>query len=331
MRRALLLIASAILPALLAGLVGCGGGGAPTGDTGSIALAVIFPPRDGEVGTAAEEGLPNATNSVRITITGNDSLWKREVLLVRPAGGGAVQTQLDNVPVGVCHIVARAYATADGTGQPIAEAQTTATVSSGHTTNVTMTVDTLAVSVDIPASINMEPGDAVSVTPVALDADGNTCINVNYVWTNTAPTVVDVPATGSSVTFTAIKDGSAQVTVTDTRSGEQDTCAVQVLSRAVDRVALDPSKAELFLNGDPSTVQINATALDADDQPIGYAVISFASDNEAIATVSESGLVTARGPGQTTIVVTATTATGSAQARFPVTVTDVGKLGIVVR
>lgn len=283
------------------------------------------------MGPAAEEGLPDATNSVRITITGGSPQWRREVPLVRPTGGGTVQTQLDNVPVGECLIVAVAYATSNGTGQPIAEARTTATVSSGHTTNVIMTVDTLAVSVDIPASLSLEPGDTVNVTPVAVDADGIACINVSYAWTNTAPAVVDVPATGSSVTFTALQDGSASVTVTDSRSGEQDTCAVTVLSRAVDSVALDPPGATLFLNGDPTTVQINATALDSGGQPIPYAVIGFVSGNDAIATVSGTGLVTAQGEGQTGVTVTATTATGSAQAVFPVTVADVGKLGIVVR
>jgi len=333
MRRYLILAAvGAAAAALMAGQLGCGGGaGLPAGDTGSIALGVIFPPRDGEVSPAAEEGLPDATNSVRITITGGDPQWQREALLVRPAGGGTVQTQLDNVPVGPCRIVAVAYASSDGTGQPIGEAQTTATVSSGHTTNVSMTVDTLAVTVDIPASLSLEPGDAINVTPVALDADGVACINVSFAWTNTAPAVVNVPATGSSVTFTALVDGAAQVTVTDARSGEQDTCAVTVLSRAVDSVALVPPGADLFLNGNPSTVQIDATALDSGGQPIGYAVISFESGSDAVATVSAGGLVTAQGEGATGITVTATTATGSAQAICPVTVTDVGKLGIVVR
>jgi|GEM_PF-5094743 len=340
MKRYLLIVALTVVGlAMMIGQFGCGGGGddyAGQG-TGTIALGVIFPPRPSQVSPAAGEGLPNATNSVRITISGANGggggtePWTREAVLVRPAGGGTVQTQFQNIPVGSCTVLAQAYGTNDGTGQIIAEAQTNAAVTSGNTTNVTMTVDTLAVSVDIPATLNMEYGQSVNVTPVALDADGNVCINVNYAWTNTAPAVVSVPSTGSSVTFAALANGTADVTVTDSRSGEQDTCHVSVLTRAPVKVVLDPTSANLFLQGDPSTVQINATALDATDQPISYAVITFASAGDTVASVSPTGLVTANGAGVASITVTATTPTGSAQAIFPVVVTDTGKLGIVVR
>lgn len=339
MRRYLLSVALVIAAsALVIGQFGCGGGGDLGGPgTGTIALGVTFPPRPAEMSPAAEEGLPDATNSVRITISGASGAgggtepWTRQALLVRPEGGGTVQTQFQNIPVGPCVVLAQAHGTSDGSGQIIAEAQTTAVVASGSTTNVSMTVDTLAVTVDIPATLDMEYGDTASVTPVALDADGNVCINVNYAWTNTAPAVVSVPATGSSVTLTALADGSADVTVRDSRSGEQDTCAVNVVTRAPARVVLDPTGATLYLHGDPQTVQINASALDSADQPISYADITFSSASDAVATVSPTGLVTAQGVGIASITVTATTPTGSAQAFFPVVVTDTGRLGIVVR
>jgi|LSQX01.1.fsa_nt_gb hypothetical protein len=340
MKRYLLIMALVVAgSALIIGQFGCGGGDDYAGRprTGTIALGVIFPPRPSQMSPAAGEGLPDATNSVRITISGATGAgggtepWTREALLVRPVGGGAVQTQFQNIPVGSCTVLAQAHGTNDGTGQIIAEAQTNAAVTSGNTTNVTMTVDTLAITVDIPATLNMEYGQSVNVTPVALDADGNACINVSYAWTNTAPSVVSVPATGSSVTFSALADGSADVTVRDSRSGEQDTCRVNVVTRAPVRVALSPASATLYLQGDPRTVQINATALDAADQPISYAVITFASVSDTVASVSPTGLVTANGSGVSSITVTATTPTGTAQAIFPVVVTDTGRLGIIVR
>lgn len=339
MKRYLLIVTLTIAgSALVIGQSGCGGGAdlAHQG-TGTIALGVIFPPRPTEMNPAAEEGLPDATNSVWITISGASGAgggtepWTRKALLVRPAGGGTVQTQFQNVPVGPCVVLAQAYAADDGTGQIIAEAQTTATVTSGHTTNVSMTVDTLAVTVDLPATLNMEYGEKVNVTPIALDADGNLCINVEYAWTNTAPAVVSVPATGSSVTFEALAQGSAEVTVREGRSGQQDTCAVNVITRAPAQVVLDPPNATLFLHGDPNTVQINATALDSAGQPIGYAAITFASTDGAVASVSPTGLVTAEGAGTASISVTATTPTGSTQASFPVVVTETGRLGVIVR
>lgn len=339
MKRYLLIMALVIAgSALIIGQFGCGGGDDYAGrpGTGTIALGVIFPPRPRQMSPAAGEGLPDATNSVRITISGATGAgggtepWTRDAVLVRPAGGGTVQTQFQNIPVGSCTVLAQAHGTNDGTGQVIAEAQTNAAVTSGNTTNVTMTVDTLAVTVDIPATLNMEYGQSVNVTPVALDADGNACINVSYGWTNTAPAIVSVPATGSSVTFSALAHGTADVTVLDSRSGEQDICRVNVVTRAPVKVLLDPTSANLYLQG-PSTVQINATALDAADQPISYAVVTFASASDTVASVSPTGLVTANGAGISSIMVTATTPTGTAQATFPVVVTDTGRLGIIVR
>ena len=64
------------------------------------------------------------------------------------------------------------------------------------------------------------------------------------------------------------------------------------------------------------TVQLTATVLDGNGQPVANAEVAWSSSDEDVATVNAQGLVTAVGNGSVTI----TARSGSASASVPVSV-----------
>jgi len=72
-------------------------------------------------------------------------------------------------------------------------------------------------------------------------------------------------------------------------------------------LSVSPTSATLFTLAPGNTVQILATPLDQTGQPLtGLNAPSFVTGNAAVATVGPTGLVTAEGPGSTTITATLT-------------------------
>ncbi len=82
----------------------------------------------------------------------------------------------------------------------------------------------------------------------------------------------------------------------------------------VEKVTLDKTSAEIL---NTATLQLNAT-VDPDDA--SNVSVKWSSDNTAVATVSNSGLVTAKGLGEAVITVTATGENGSFAAECEITV-----------
>ena len=88
------------------------------------------------------------------------------------------------------------------------------------------------------------------------------------------------------------------------------------MSQAAGSITLTPDQANLTALG--STVQLNATVLDGSDQPIAGAAVEWSSNDEAVVTVNEDGLVTAAGNGSARI----TAKSGDASAAVEVTVSQ---------
>lgn len=80
----------------------------------------------------------------------------------------------------------------------------------------------------------------------------------------------------------------------------------------------------LFFPGD--TAQITATVRDSADQPVQGLTIAWSADDSTIVTVSESGLLTAHGPGSTVITASAEDQSES----IGITVADSGTAPVVV-
>ncbi len=147
--------------------------------------------------------------------------------------------------------------------------------------------------------------------PVALVATVLPAENTDKVlnWTSSKTSVATVDSDGR---VTAISTGTATITAT-TRdgSGKNATCTVKVYNH-VSSISLNKTELTLYTRQTATlTATISpSTTLDK--------TVSWSSDNESVATVSQAGVVTAVAPG--TAIVTVTTSDGSLSASCEVTV-----------
>lgn len=140
--------------------------------------------------------------------------------------------------------------------------------------------------------------DPVGALKVGQTAQINSTTNpggasITYVSDN--PAVASVSGTGL---ITAVCNGSASITVTASKACCND--AVQTITVTVNKgeMTLTVEPVEEFAVG--QTAQINATTVP------GGAAFTYSSDNPAVATVSQTGLITAVCNGSANITVTAT-------------------------
>src|SRR3989449_10575693 len=102
---------------------------------------------------------------------------------------------------------------------------------------------------------------------------------------------------------TAVATGAA--TITATSEGQSGTAVVTVSNVPVASVTVTPASASVQQG---ATVQLTATPRDANGTALSGRVVTWGSNNTAVATVSGSGLVSGAGAGAAT-----TTATSGAE------------------
>ena len=138
-----------------------------------------------------------------------------------------------------------------------------------------------------PAQLNLVVGGsetlgAILAPPNATDVP---------TWTSDAPSIADVSSGGQ---VTAISAGNA--TITATVNGHTATCAVTVSAMRVPATDITLSKTSMTLTaGGSETLGFILTPTNATDS------VNWTSDNEAVASVSSTGEVTAFAAGTATI------------------------------
>src|SRR5205809_312436 len=128
------------------------------------------------------------------------------------------------------------------------------------------------------------------------DANGNPLSGRIISWSSSNTSVVGVNSTGL---VTAVATGAA--TITATSEGQSGTASITVTPVPVATVAVTPASASV---DEGKTVQLTATPKDVNGNPLSGRVVTWTSSNTAAATVSSSGLVTAKLAGSTTITAT---------------------------
>lgn len=323
----------AVVALIAASLSGCGGGAdAPRhpADGGAVAVAVRFPAPAGDV---TAQGLPQATNSVRFHVrdaaTGRDVV--APVLVVRPAGETVVRVKIHDIPPGQVVLRAEAFATADGTGDVIAQAEAVVTVQAGETARVGMVADRLPVDLEIVGPDLLERGTQQSYVATARDADGDTVLGVVFSgWASDAPGTLEVDEDGRA---TALAAGTATLSVEAAFEDASWTVSreVEVYERAPATVQMTPDSLLLTV-GEKAPVQ--ARALDDEGQIVPYAQFTWHSTAPEVATVElpaeppippplddvqavgagiSGAIVTGVAPGVADVIATAQTAGGEAQ------------------
>lgn len=195
-------------------------------------------------------------------------------------------------------------ATVDGTGLVTAVAAGQTAVLASHSFDNQEVVGAATVTVDIPVvSILVTPaeptvnvGFSVQLTAQTLGPGGEDLMR-NVQWSSSDEAIAQVDPAG---VVNGLSAGS--VTITAMSGGVSGTATVEV-NDPVATVTVDPTTAGLQVG---ETVQITATPLGATGNDLSGTGLTelWATDDPAVATVDQTGLVTAAGPGTAIISVT---------------------------
>ncbi len=157
---------------------------------------------------------------------------------------------------------------------------------------------------------------SVQLNPVYYPS---TATNKNVTWSSGNEAVATVDASGN---VTGVSLGTATITVTSEDGGYQATCDITVEPVSVTGVTLDRSAIEIIIGGDDTLVATVAPADAANKN------VTWSSDNEAVATVTQGGFVQSVSIG--TANITVTTEDGSHTAACVVTVSPIPADGVTL-
>jgi uncharacterized protein (TIGR02145 family) len=181
----------------------------------------------------------------------------------------------------------------------------------------TKTIAVTGVGLDKTTIALVEEDTATLTATVTPETASNKAVT----WSSDDSTIATVDENGL---VTAVKAGSATITVT-TDDGEMTAdCEVTVAAKVIEVTGVTLNKSTLLLLALEATETLTATVT---PETATDKAVTWSSDDSTIATVDENGLITAVKAGSATITVT--TADGSYTADCAVTVQGVLINGIV--
>lgn len=174
-----------------------------------------------------------------------------------------------------------------------------------------------------PPSGEVIAGATLALTATARDAAGGTLQGRTIAWSSGNPAVATVSQAGLVTGVTA----GGPVTITAASEGRSGTAQITVLPIPVATVTVAPGAATLVPT---ATATLQATTLDAGGATLTGRTVTWSSSAEAIATVSQAGVVTAVAVGGP-VTITATSEGKSGTAQITVVAgAQVGAAGGVV-
>ena len=215
-------------------------------------------------------------------------------------------------------------ATAMGTARMMAYAflVTAAACGGGGGGDVTPPTPTVTQVTLTPGSATIIAGQTASFTAQPKDAAGNNVNGLVVGWSINDPNV----ATVSNGTVTAIHAGTATLTAT---AGNVSATAAITVNPAVANVAVFPPTNPLLVG---QTATLTATLTDAGGATITGRTVTWSSNNETVASVSSTGVVTAKAIGSATITAAVEGKSGTASVEVKsATVTSVAVTSGTVR
>ena len=173
------------------------------------------------------------------------------------------------------------------------------------------------VEISPPSATLTTSGQTIQLSARVFDQNNAQMSAAVVTWSSSAAGVATVSVQGL---VTAVKNGTATITG---RTGNASSSITVTVTQTVGSIAIEPDTASLMALGE--TVQLTATVLDPNGQPVAGAVVIWTSSAAGVATVSTQGLVTAVKNGTATITARA----GGASATSTVTVKQsVGSIAI---
>ena len=188
----------------------------------------------------------------------------------------------------------------DGLVNAVAAGTAQIAASSGgqsRTIAVTVAQKPIALVRIAPPAASVITGQTFQLHGEALDGDGNVLPNRPLEWSSTQPTIATVNGAGL-VTGVAV----GQTTISAIGEGRVGTSLITVTPAPVASITIQPNGGSVPAGG---TLTFTATARDAGGQVLPGRPITWRSSNDAVATVSAAGLMSAISPGVATITASA--------------------------
>jgi len=158
--------------------------------------------------------------------------------------------------------------------------------------------DGAVASVEVaPPTATVAVGATVTLTASALDASGNVVTGRKVVWAVADSTLATVSPTG---VVTGRRVGT--VPVAASVEGKSAVAQIRVAPVAAVAVRVSPSSRDLTVG---ETAQLKAEPLDAQGAVLSGRAVAWRSSRPGVATVSQTGAVTALSPGSAIITATA--------------------------
>ncbi|HEX5439111.1 MAG TPA: Ig-like domain-containing protein [Gemmatimonadaceae bacterium] len=191
-----------------------------------------------------------------------------------------------------------------GSARIVASAE--GTPGSATVTVAPIPVSTLAIA---PQSAITTTGSSVQLQALAYGPDGQLLSGRKVSWSSSNREVATVDDSGR---VNAMTTGKA--TITATSEGKRASATVTVQHAPVSNLSISPSTAEITVG---QTVHLDATVRDSHGTVVTGQSVTWSSNNNSVATVSGSGVVTGKDKGSAVI----TAAAGGHSAKATVTVT----------
>lgn len=229
---------------------------------------------------------------------------------VSPSNASDTSVTWSSSSTGIAKVSTTGLVTGVAAGTAVITAKANDGSNKSATFTVTVTKKVTSITLN-KTTLNIKTGATEQLTAKVQPTDAT---NSKVTWSSNKPTVAEVDQTGM---ITAKKEGSAVITVTaQDGSGKTATCQVNVTDIKVSGITLSTSTVAMQTDDVKQLSVTNITPANATNK-----ALKWESKNTWVATVDESGNVTAKNPGEATITVTAAD-NGGAQATCKVTVTE---------
>ena len=156
-----------------------------------------------------------------------------------------------------------------------------------------------------PRAPTLIMGETVQLQATALDVNFTGIDGKLAAWSSASDAVATVDANGL-----VTAEGEGTVVITAVIDGHSDTTSVTVMPVPVDSIAIEPARDTMLLG---EVRAFAAVMLDDEGGVLTGRVATWRTDNPAVASVTDAGVVTAAGLGTTTIYADAEGKTGSAE------------------
>jgi uncharacterized protein YjdB len=253
-----------------------------------------------------------AVATCKVTVTGSNITLNTETLSLDVGGTSQLSVKFD--PEGtvnkaiswsssyssVVSVSAGGLVTAKSPGTAIITAKATESGNAVATCIVSVKAPHIVLDYD---TVSMRVGD-IKIIKASFSSTAPTNTKIN--WKSSDPSLVSVSSDGA---VTAKKSGSAIITATAASGGETAKCTINVTAISI---SLNYSKLTMNLN-DSKDLTVKFSPEDTADKSVSYSV-----DNSNVASVSDTGKITAQSPG--TAIVTVKSVAGGTVATCVVTV-----------